>query len=214
MVSDVPRPVLERLARLHLQCGEWERTGRETFTSREAARYLDATAATVRKDLNWLGSIRPGAAYRVAEVRVLLEGLLQTALHRPRACLIGLGPLGLGLWDTLKNRPDGWDFKAAFDSRLNRLEQLDLEIPLYPSTEIAAVVRREGIETAVLATSADEAQKIADRLVLGGIKAILNLTPVLIRVNKAVEVRQTSVELEMTMIQTLLNRGREGEKNG
>lgn len=209
-----PRPVLERLCRLYTLCGDWESAGRETFTSHEAARYLGASSATVRKDLSWVGWGFPGTAYRVAELRSrLAQSLGLGATKSLRACLVGLGALGLGLWESFRHRPGGWEWAAGFDSRPNRLEQLDLGIPLYSSLEIPAVVRREGIELAVLAVNAEEAQKASERLALGGIRAIVNFSSAVIRVNKAIEVRHASVDLETTIIQALLRQGRKGEND-
>lgn len=204
-VAPVPQPVLERLSRLYIQCAEWEKAGRDSFTSREAARYLVTSAATVRKDLHWIGSDHPGAGYSTTQTRHLLQQVLFFDHEPPaKACLVGLGDLGLAIWADQKTRANGWKIVAGFDSRRNRLEQLDLDLSLYQSTDITTVVRRENISLAILTVDVGEAQKMTDRLLLGGIKAILNLSPILVRVPRPVLLTQVAVDFELANFQALL----------
>ncbi len=153
--------------------------GRERVTSRDLARWLGTTADTVRKDLSGSGPGVPGTAYDVAELRERVDRLLPAPRQRKTA-LAGLGELGLAL----AQQADRWEFHAGFDGRTNRLETVDLPFSLFPTTEIVPVCLRLGIEEAVLAVGAPEAQRIAERFVQGGVRRLINYTPVALRVDR------------------------------
>jgi len=62
------------------------------------------------------------------------------------------------------------------------------------------VVQNLGIEAAVISVPAEQAQWAADKLVAGGVKAILNLTPVVLVVPREVAVRNVDIASELMML--------------
>lgn len=57
-----------------------------------------------------------------------------------------------------------------------------------------------GIEAAVIASAGEEAQGAADKLVVGGVRAMLNLTPVVLVVPAGVAVRSVDIASELMML--------------
>jgi redox-sensing transcriptional repressor len=71
---------------------------------------------------------------------------------------------------------------AGFDSDVNKLETIKTAIMVFPSYDIAEIVKKMGIELAIIAVPVSHAQEMADRLITGGIRGILNLTPTVITI--------------------------------
>jgi redox-sensing transcriptional repressor len=167
---------------------------RDSVTSNELARWLGTTSATVRKDISLCRSPLDaadaprlgGSAYQPAELLHRLQGSLLPGPAVPlRTAVAGLGDWGLGVAAELARLPDGrFHLVAGFDSRANTLEQLEVEFPLWPTTEITAVSLRLGLELAVLSVPANESQKIAERFVLGGVRKIINYSATVLRLNR------------------------------
>ena len=169
------RLVLLRLVLRGLDPLTWHRV-----TSRDLARWVGSTAESVRKDLASLGPSHPGAAYDVAELLERLDAALPIRAE-PKTALAGLGELGLGL---AANPGSSWTFVAGFDGRPNRLETVEVPFPVFNTTEIVAVCLRVGLEAAVLALPAAEAQKVAERFVQGGVRHLINYSPAVLRVDR------------------------------
>jgi len=151
-------------------------------TSRDLARWLGASAETIRRDLMELGPGRPGAAYEVAELRSRLDERLGPLPPRC-AALAGLGNLGRGL---AASPPEslGWPFTVGFDPSPNRLETVEVPFPVFPTTEIVPVCHRLGIDSAVLCLEAVNVQRAAERFIQAGVRLLVNYSPVVLRVNR------------------------------
>jgi len=146
----------------------------ESLNSRLIGRYLDTSADSVRKDISRLSRSGRAGTYRAEE----LAGDIRDSLGlegQVKACLAGLGPLGLHMMDFL-SRSEDVDLTAAFDGKLNRMERLDAPVKLYPAWELAEIAPRLGITLGVITTEPEEAEKTCHRMAQGGVKAVLNLS--------------------------------------
>jgi len=172
----LPEATRRRLDVLRRLLEDLEGQGRQRVTSRELGRWIGATPDTIRKDLAGSGPGNPGAAYEVGDLRQRLELLLPSRVYR--TALVGLEDLGLALAE------GPFSFVAGFEARTNRLEQVDLPFPLFPTTEIVPVCLRLNVEAAVLAVRAGEAQRMAERLVQAGLKRLVNYSRTVLRVDR------------------------------
>ncbi|HRP08798.1 MAG TPA: hypothetical protein PLL69_09965 [Gemmatimonadales bacterium] len=71
------------------------------------------------------------------------------------------------------------------------------EIEIEDVDRLEEIVRRDGIEIAVLVTPADPAQALVDRLVDAGVTAILNFAPVQLNVPDGVDVKNVNLAIEL-----------------
>jgi redox-sensing transcriptional repressor len=164
---------------------------RDAVTSKELARWLGTTAATVRKDLSWCRAVAPeatsvGSAYQPAELARRIETYFHPTTRVPfKTAVAGLSEWGVTLTEELLLHPDSpYQLLAGFDSRANRLEQLAVDFPVWPTTDITRVSLRLGLEAAILLVPAAEAQKVAERFVQGGVKRIVNYSSSVLRLNR------------------------------
>ena len=199
----IPSPARARLNLLYALLPELIQSGRFQATSRDLARWLGATSVTVRKDLSWLGSGTPGAAYDLGRLLSSLETFLEPR-RALKTGLVGLGDEGLAVWNSLKKCPaQRYELVVGFESRLNRLEQLELPFSLHPTTEIVGVCLRRGIEAAFICVEPDEAQRCAERLVQGGVRYLVNYSSKVLRVNRQqISVRECGVWAEVPELVT------------
>ncbi len=155
------------------------------MSSKLIARWLETSPELVRRDLTFVGRGKPGAVWTMEELTRSLKSFLGLNQSVP-AALVGLEEWVVNL--VLGKGPlmNGLDIKVGFDSRTNRLETSNLDIPLFPSTEIPQRVAEYGLRAAILATSASNAARQLERLVLGGVKGVLNLTTAVLKPPKGV----------------------------
>ena len=178
--ADLSIPTRSRLFRLHtILAGldEYEQEG--LYTSEEISEMTGISALTLRKDISLLGQTTGGRGYRLRDLKSMIETQLIEG-QTVKACLAGLGELGLTFLGQRRVLTPAVDIIAGFEGNTNRLERLNLSIPLYPAYDIEEVVQEKGIRLAVLTVCQDDVNKTVQRLVRGGIKGILNCTPSLL----------------------------------
>ena len=69
-----------------------------------------------------------------------------------------------------------------------------------PMTELESVVSEGGAQIGVIATPAEAAQDVCDRLVAAGVRSILNFAPVVLSVPEDVEVRKVDLAVELQIL--------------
>jgi redox-sensing transcriptional repressor len=197
MVS-ISQPARERLMYLSRLL---ESSGETAVTSGTIAGWTGWTRATIRKDFSLLG-ISCGAAKgydRLAlrdaiRTRLASDENAKTADAKPgRCCIVGLGGIGGAFARDARFGNSAFRIAAGFDRSVNRIETLDADFPLYPASRLEEIVRRLGIEYAILAESEEHAVVMAKRLAAAGIKGIVNATSAALPVGGKVRVENISV---------------------
>lgn len=208
MIRAIPLPAVTRLCMIYRLCGVLDAQGIESVSSTQIGSRLGIGPHSVRKDISFLGEADAGqAGYDVARLRARIERSLGLGQSR-RACVVGLGRLGAAILGYQRLAQSGYRIMAGFDSNINRLETIRTDVPLYPAYEIAEVVRREAIELGIIAVPAEAAQQIAEALIDGGIRGIVNFAPVVIAVDRPeVIVRNIDVVNELRVVSSLLTLG-------
>ncbi len=177
MKTTIPTPAIVRLCSLSQLLCRMENEGIPRASSTEFARRTGLPAHTIRKDISFLGEIgNTGAGYEISRLRNHLFSNLGLKQEK-KACLVGLGRLGSAILASPNLAGEGFRIAAGFDSDVNKLETIKTSIMVYPSHEIVEIVRKMGIELGIIAVPADNAQEVADRLVAGGVRGILNIAP-------------------------------------
>jgi len=150
-----------------------------TLSSSDIGARIGVRPHNVRKDISYIGEIgTSGSGYDISVLKKNIEDRLGLKEMR-KACIIGLGPFGR----VILNSPDfteNFMIVAGFDSSINRIETMKTEVPVYPTYEIESVVNNRGIELAVITEGAHTARKIVDSLISGGIRGIVNFSPIVI----------------------------------
>ncbi len=177
----ISKPAISRLCLIYRFLDEMIREGVQTVSSSQIAERLSINSHNVRKDINYLGDVgNLGAGYDVLKLRMAIAQKFN--FHQPRnSCVVGLGRLGSAILNFDKFQEHGFKIVAGFDSNINKIETMRSSVALYPSHMISDIVRRFDIQLGVIAVPEEMAQKVTDQLVDGGIKGIINLTPVVLK---------------------------------
>jgi redox-sensing transcriptional repressor len=174
--------------------------GRDTVSSGELASAAGVNPAGLRKDLSHLGpcGVR-GVGYDVATLRNRIAGVLGG--EQARACvLVGIGNLGTALADYAGFGTRGFRFVGLFDADPERAGQEIGGRAVRPMRELEQVVAETEASIGVIATPAEVAQRVCDRLTEAGVRSILNFAPVALTVPAGVDVRHVDLSVELQVL--------------
>lgn len=176
---------------------EFETEGQATVSSEALATRGGTTSAQVRKDLSFFGSFgKRGLGYPVAELGTRLRQILGLS-RRYRLVVVGAGKIGSALVQYRGFRQRGFDIVALFDTDPGKIGKVYDGVEVRSSDEMDSVLASERPDIGVIVVPGDQAQSVADRLVQGGIKAILNFAPAPLQVPEEVSLKNVNLALEL-----------------
>jgi len=178
-----------------------------TISSGELARLGGTTSAQVRKDLSFFGSFgKRGLGYSVPELARRIRDIL--GLERGyRVVLVGAGRMGGALVQYQGFKQRGFHITAIYDHDARKIGSRWNGLVVRDVKHLETDLKRDPSDIAIVATPAESAQQVVDRLVRSGVKAILNFAPVPLNVPSDVEVKTVNMALELeTLSYSLANR--------
>ncbi len=194
-MKQITEPTKRRLVLLkHLLAAYPEKN----ITSQKIAELAGWSAAVVRRDISQI-DIRCGASngYKVADLEQSLDELLNLSQVQHKCCIVGLGRMGQALLDNIELDSSPFKIAAGFDSNVNRTEVLHSAFPLHPTTMLESVIKEEHIQYALMTVEVSEAQSIATRLAVCGIRGIVNYAPCMISVPETTKVENVSLLMSL-----------------
>lgn len=196
----VPDIVIRRLPLYLRTLRELYHQGMTAISSEELARELGITAAQIRRDFSYFGRFgKQGLGYPIPSLIQELEAVL----HLDRTwtvALVGYGNLGQAIAHHRGFEENGFHITAIFAKNPEHIGQVVNGVVVLPETEIERVVREMGIRLGIIAVPAAAAQEVADRLIAGGVKALLTYAPAVLRVPPGVVVRSID---PVTLLQSM-----------
>lgn len=199
---EIPDIVIRRLPIYVRTLKHIEGSGIATVSSDDLADQIGVTAAQIRRDLSYFGKFgKQGKGYEVATLVAEIERILN--LDREwEVALVGFGHLGQAIAAYRGFEASSFMITAIFDRNVDRVGQIaESDVCVMSDADIARVVREKGIRMGIVAVPADAAQQVANDLIAGGVSAILNYAPVILRVPDNVWIREvdpTSAMQSMT----------------
>lgn len=176
---------------------EFETEGQATVSSEALATRGGTTSAQVRKDLSFFGSFgKRGLGYPVAELGTKLRDILGLS-RRYRLVVIGAGKIGSALVQYRGFRQRGFDIVGLFDNDAAKIGSTYDGLPVRDVAELEQALANERPDIGVIVVPGDQAQTVADRLVRGGVKAILNFAPAPLQVPEDVSLKNVNLALEL-----------------
>ena len=154
----------------------------------------------VRKDLAAVTCCgKPKTGYPLQTLIRDLERFLWADRYN-RTVLVGVGNLGLALLSYSGFSEYGLRIMAAFDVNPALVGATVDGKPVLPAPELAGFCRREQIQIGILAVPAAAAQICCDALTKGGVRAIWNFAPTLLRVPEGVLVQQEDMACSLALL--------------
>lgn len=176
---------------------EFETEGQATVSSEALATRGGTTSAQVRKDLSFFGSFgKRGLGYPVAELSERLRQILGLN-RRYRVVVVGAGKIGSALVQYRGFRARGFDIVALFDSDPSKVGRAYDGLQVRNVVELDQELAKDPPDIGIIVVPGDQAQAVADRLVTGGVRAVLNFAPAPLHVPDAVALKNVNLALEL-----------------
>ena len=174
--------------------------GTVTCSSEELATAAGVNSAKLRKDLSYLGSYGTrGVGYDVAYLRYQIARQIGVTQDWP-VVIVGIGNLGQALANYAGFRSRGFRVVALLDVDPARHAETIAGVDVQPFDDLEAIVARHGVAIGVIATPAEAAQGVADRMVAAGVTSILNFAPAVLAVPDGVDVRKVDLSIELQIL--------------
>lgn len=197
---DIPAATVARLPIYHRVLGQLLDGNVATVSSAELAELTGVNSAKVRKDLSHLGSygVR-GVGYDVAYLNYQISrglGLTNDAA----VLIVGAGNLGRALASYQGFASRGFRVVGLLDTDAAQVGRAVGPVTIAAAAELEAIAHTTTPDIGVVATPAEAAQAVCDRLVGAGISSILNFAPTVLTVPAHVEVRKVDLGLELQIL--------------
>lgn len=173
----LPDKTVERLSMYRRALLNYLAGGKHHIFSHEIANLLHITPVQVRRDImliGYTGTLRQG--YDVKELIEIIGKIIDTK-EGQKIAVVGIGNLGRSIMGYFSGKRTKLSIVAAFDSNPEKVDRIYAGVPCYHIDRMVEVIRNEGISIAVISVPGEEAVKIAEILVMAGIKGIFNFSP-------------------------------------
>jgi redox-sensing transcriptional repressor len=196
----IPEATVGRLPVYLRALVEMAEGGRTTTSSEDLAEAAGVNSAKVRKDLSYLGSYGTrGVGYDVAYLIHQVRRVLGLTQDWP-VLIAGIGNLGQALANYKGFAERGFRVVALVDSDAGKVGEVVAGIQVRHVDELPRLVRRHDVAIGIVCTPAAGAQEVADRMVQGGIRSILNFAPAVIAVPPGVSLRKVDLSIELQIL--------------
>ena len=199
-IEKVPEPTLRRLPWYLSVCRLLKQQGEQYVSSTRLSKETNIVASQIAKDLSCVNIVgRTRVGYEIDNLLSVLEDFLGfTRVHK--AFIFGAGRLGSALLNDKGLRQFGLEVVAAFDTNPRVVGNNVAGIPVFHINELEAKMKRYDVRIGILTVPIDRAQEVADKMVVWGIKAIWNFTPLRIRVPDDIVVQNTSLYAHLSLM--------------
>jgi redox-sensing transcriptional repressor len=185
----IPDIVIGRLPQYLRSLQRMESENRLITSSQELAERLGISAAQIRKDLSLFGEFgKQGTGYNIHFLIEKLRAILKVDRIWD-IVVVGAGDIGSALarYQGFTNR--GFRIVMVFDKDPTKIGMQIGNFIVQDSKNLSDAVQRAGIRIGMIAVPSAEAQSVADQLIRGGVRAILNYAPISINVPPYVRVQ-------------------------
>ena len=174
-------------------------------SSFKIAEMTGINSAQIRKDLAYFGEFgKRGLGYPVTDLSRELKKILGLD-KKWSVIIVGAGNLGKALVKYKGFQKKGFIIKGIFDNNPSKIGKRLDHIFIYDIKEVQKFIRTKNISIGIIVVPADSAQEVADKMVIGGIKAILNFAPVHIVLPPEIKIHNVDLSIEFEGLTYYLN---------
>ncbi|MBC7557755.1 MAG: redox-sensing transcriptional repressor Rex [Dermatophilaceae bacterium] len=198
--QEIPDATVARLPQYLRALSDLADRGILSVSSEELAASAGVRSAKLRRDLSHLGSygVR-GVGYGVEMLAHEITRELGLARDWPVA-IIGVGHLGHALASYVDLTTQGFQVVALLDRDCELIGQVIAGMVVGSVDDLERIVIERGVAIGVIATPAQPAQKLCDRLVAVGVRSVLNFAPCALSVPEGVDVRKVDLSTELQIL--------------
>lgn len=176
--SKISNNVIRRLPKYLHKADELIAAGVNRISSSELSEQLGFTASQIRQDFSNFGEFgQQGYGYDVRELRAQMAKIM--GLDRGyNAILVGVGHIGRALMDNFCFSEWGFNLTRAFDVNPELIGKEFGGVKVSSMDELLDYLKKNDVDMAVLAVTAESASAVGKVLMKNGVNAIWNFTNV------------------------------------
>lgn len=194
----VQKEMIQRLVRYKNILLKFKSMGLSRVFSDNLGDAAGVSSSLVRKDFSLahlaVGNKRGG--YPIDVLLQRLDALLGTQALQ-RIVIVGCGKIGTALLNYKGFANENIEVVAGFDNNPARINPAATPIPILPVSQLAAFVKEQDIQVAVLAVPENAAAGILDQLAAAGVQGVLNFSPVQLKAGSALFVQNINIAFEI-----------------
>ncbi len=203
-IKSAPLPSIRRLPAYLRLLIELQARGRDVVSCTHIADDLGLVSVQVRKDLAITGIVgKPKVGYQIPELIAAIEEFLGWNNTRD-AFLVGAGSLGVALLGYKGFHEFNLNVLAGFDVDPKKVGKQVHGKDIFPLKKLPDLVKRMHVLIGILTVPESAAQEAADAMVLAGMRAIWNYTPVKLRVPDNVVVEDVKLAASLAALSSRL----------
>lgn len=188
--NDIPDIVIRRLPLYVRTLRDLQANDIANVSSDQLAELIGVTAAQIRRDLSYFGKFgKQGKGYDTLHLEQAIAHILQLD-QKWDVALAGFGNLGHAIAHYRGFVPSSFHIAAIFDRQPDQIGKRVGDIVIQSDQHISQEVRRLGIGIGIIAVPAAAAQDVADAMIDGGVHALLNYAPTVIKTPATVQLRE------------------------
>ncbi len=174
--------------------------GKEYISAPVIAAHFHFTEIQVRKDFAAVSSIK-GKPQSGFPVKMLIESMEQILGYNKvdQAVLVGVGSLGKALLSYKHFEEYGLHIAVAFDRKKMVGKELNGK-KIYSSERIQELCPKLKVNIGIITVPEEEAQKVCNQLVAGGVRAIWNFAPVHLSVEPHILVQNENMAASLALL--------------
>ena len=194
----IQKEMIQRLVRYKNILLKFKSLGLSRVFSDNLGDAAGISASLVRKDFSLaklaVGNKRGG--YPIDVLLQRLDAILGTHILQ-RIIIVGCGKIGTALLNYKGFSNENVEVVAGFDNNPSRINPAATPIPILPVSQLAAFVKEQDIQVAVLAVPENAAAGILDQLAAAGVQGVLNFSPVQLKAGTSLFVQNINIAFEI-----------------
>jgi redox-sensing transcriptional repressor len=184
----IPDIIVGRLPIYLLALQHMQLEGRQVTSSQELGERLGISSAQIRKDLSQFGEFgKQGTGYNIAYLADQLRKILKLDQVWD-VVVVGAGDIGHAVAGYGGFADRGFRVVMIFDNDPAKIGKTVHNFIVQDYNQIDEKIKEMGVKVAMIATPAQAAQEVGERLVQAGVKAIVNYAPVTLNLPDGIHV--------------------------
>lgn len=202
--NNVSMAVIRRLPKYYRYVSELMESGVSRISSYELSKLTGFTASQIRQDLNNFGGFgQQGYGYSLDVLKEELGKILGLE-DGYQSIIIGAGNLGQAIANYRNFEVGGFKTMTLFEKNPKLIGLKIRDIEIRDIDEMEEFSKNNKIDIAIITTSKEQAQEVAELVIKCGIKAIWNFAPIDLKVEDDVIVENVDLNESLYTLSFLL----------
>ncbi|MBQ6438629.1 MAG: redox-sensing transcriptional repressor Rex [Mogibacterium sp.] len=206
----VSNAIIRRLPRYRRYLGYLQTKGIKKVSSNELSEMIGYTASQIRQDLNTFGEFgQQGYGYEVDRLYKEINKIL--GLDREyKTVVVGVGNLGQAITNYTYFFKIGFNIIGLFDANPKIVGNVINDVEVMDVAELEEYCKREKIDIGIICVNRENAQKVADALVSGGVKGIWNFAPIDLEIPEGIALESVHLSDSLHALSFMIKNMNEG----